>query len=220
MAILIIFIWILNYNFGFSQTKINEEPKTNSTKYDIGVDIVSNYVWRGLLVAPASSIQGNAELSKSWLSTGFWTSTTFIGTYIETDVYIGCNIKNITATIANYLTGKQDFYNFKNNETSHAGEVLLQYIIRDKFPMQISAGSIIWGADLQLDSIGVDEEVYFNTHQNFSTYLELTYPTIFIDVDLEFTIGGVTHKSYYYETTGAAITNINITDSFSLPISV
>ncbi|MEN8120844.1 MAG: hypothetical protein ABFS35_10880 [Bacteroidota bacterium] len=205
-----------------------QEDSTKIVEFDLGADIASSYVWRGLLFDNSPNIQGWGELAAGSFFAGIWASTNFTGTYAETDVYAGVALGNLTATFTDYFTGYDDVFNFDKLETWHAGELMLQYTISEDFPLQITAATIIYGADLKLDSIGsIDEEPYFNEESNYSTYFELMYPFSIGSVDLEFAIGGTTHDSYFYATEGAALTNISlksskaikVTNDFELPVS-
>lgn len=210
------------FSFGYTQEKTN-----NPISFDLGADITSSYIWRGLQLDNAPNIQGWGELSAGNFFIGAWASSNFNGNFAETDVYVGYTLGNLTATLTDYFSGSEDAFNYKKEETGHSGELMLEYSISDAFPLKLTAGTIVFGSDLKLDYIDDAEEPYFKDNNNYSTYLELMYPFTVGAVDFEFAIGGTTHESYYYSSEGAAITNINlktsksvkITSEFELPIA-
>jgi len=186
---------------------------------DMGVDLVSNYVWRGIQHDAAPNIQGWVELYTDSFFAGLFASTNLTGSYSETDIYVGFYFGNLTITITDYLWGTDDAFNFKRGETSHSGEISLQYTIGEDFPLRLTGAAVVYGDDMKLDSIAVTAEPYFSNNRNYSAYLELMYPVSLGSIDFELSLGGVTHESYYYDATQAAIINIGIKASKMIPIS-
>ena len=82
-------IFILSFSIcSFAQEEEKEE-KTSSVSFDLGADITSSFIWRGLLIDPTPQIQGWAEVGFGNLFIGSWGAANFQGTYTETDVYLG-----------------------------------------------------------------------------------------------------------------------------------
>lgn len=203
-----------------------EESEKNSNT-DLGVDIVSSYIWRGLLVDPTPNIQGWGEFGFKGFSMGAWASTNFTGTYIETDFYLGYKYENFNATLTNYKVGWDDYFNVKKESTAHVGELALAYTVSDNFPLQILGSVLIYGDDKKIDSYDATGEAILSDTKNYSAYFELQYTLTHGETDISFTGGIVTHESYFYTTDGFAVTNLGIslekaikfTDDFSLPIN-
>ncbi|HEY5498935.1 MAG TPA: hypothetical protein VIK20_00980, partial [Bacteroidales bacterium] len=57
--------------------------------YKVTADLVSSYVWRGVLstATPTPNVQPSLAFVKGALELGAWGSTDFIGSYKEIDLY-------------------------------------------------------------------------------------------------------------------------------------
>jgi hypothetical protein len=224
-TVLIIVLILISFSV-FSQDIIlvNKDSKSYT---DIGADIVSSYVWRGLQVDASPNIQGWGEFGNNFFNVGVWASSNFNGSYVEADVYAGFTIGGFNALLTDYFVGSDDFFNFDKNETTHVAEIALQYTISDNFPLQFTFGTLIFGDDKQIASVDLNDDPVFNNKNNFSSYIELMYTITHRNTEISCVAGGVTHESYFYSSEKASIINlgvtaskeIKITDNFSLPIS-
>lgn len=112
------------------------------------------------------------------------------------------------------------YFNFKSHETAHHFEAGLAYTLPvEKFPLSIAWYTMFAGADK--DDKG---------RQNYSSYVELNYPFSVKSVDLNLTCGFLPYEAgvgvYGVPNSGFAVTNvalkgiteIKITDNFSIPV--
>lgn len=204
------------FTSGFCQDVNNKE--STDTYADLGADIVSSYLWRGLMLDPTPNMQGWGEFGIGSLTIGAWASSNFTGTFLETDLYASYNFGPVDIVFTDYYVGWENYFKFKKEETIHAGEIMLEYTISEDFPLQLSLGTIIYGADAKVSGD--------TSKNNFSTYFELQYPFAVGETEISLIAGGVTHESGFYESDGAAIINlgamiskeIKISDAFSLPV--
>lgn len=116
--------------------------------------------------------------------------------------------------------GARKYFNFKSHETAHHFEAGLAYTLPvEKFPLSIAWYTMFAGADK--DDKG---------RQNYSSYVELNYPFSVKSVDLNLTCGFLPYEAgvgvYGVPNSGFAVTNvalkgiteIKITDNFSIPV--
>ncbi len=199
-----------------------EEGSTSAFSADLGTDLVSSYVWRGLAFDNAPNIQGSGEIGLGGFFAGAWASVNFPGTYQETDLYAGYGIGNFTLSVTDYFTGWEDYFNFVHDQTGHVGELIASYTLSENIPLTFTLGTLVYGADKKLDS-----DTSFSSRNNYSTYLEMMYPFTVGETELSLVAGGVLQESAFYISDGAALINlgiavskeIKVTELFSLPIS-
>lgn len=218
------FCLLLCIFFSVSLFAQDEESAFNT---DLGADLVSSYMWRGIQLDSGPNIQGWGELGFGNFAVGVWSSSNFIGTFTETDLYASYSMNNFTIMVTDYFTGNEAYFEFKKETTFHSGELTLQYYFGDNFPLQLSANIIFYGADLKLDSYNLFGDPVFTDKNNYSSYIELSYPIELESSSIGLVAGFVVNESYYYGTDGAAIINlgasiskeIKMNENFNLPLN-
>jgi len=212
MNILIIGFLVLITSFNlFAQNEIN-----------VGADLVSRYVWRGLDFGDSPSIQPTIYFTTSKFEIGAW------GAYQlgrdassapadEIDLFLGYTFdsKNgsFKISVVDYYFPNSGlrFGEVKDGEGAHTLEGILSYEGPKSFPIAILVG------------------VNFYNDSGYNSYFELGYSTMFKEVGLKLFVGatpGSSTNSIYYGTEKFAVINvgvsasknIKITDDFSLPI--
>lgn len=199
-----------------------EEVSASAFSADLGADLVSSYVWRGLALDNAPNIQGFGEIGLGGFFAGAWASVNFTGTYQETDLYAGYGIGNFTLSLTDYFVGWEDYFNFVHDQTGHVGELVANYTLSEKIPLTLTLGTLIYGADKKLNT-----DSSYSSQNNYSTYLEMIFPFSVGETEISLVAGGVLQESAFYMTDGVALINlgvalskdIKLTDLFSLPIS-
>lgn len=187
----------------------------NAQGFNVGADLVSRYIWRGLEAAPGVSIQPNLSYSGNGLSVGVWASYALspqAANADENDFWLSYSRGAFSLTVTDYYYPSgvnPDISDFSDNGFgAHVDEVALSY-----------SG----GKDMPLD-VMLAVNVYNDPDHSF--YLELTWHGPGgVDVFTGITKG----KSAWYAVydKGAKILNaglnyskeIKITSDFSLPIS-
>ena len=185
-------------------------------KWDLGADIQSRYVWRGIQLGGASpSIQPYAEYATGKFTFGAWGAYSLGGTNTaqELDLYLVFDFnKSFSLSITDYFfpadgTGNNNNYLDLGSSTGHVYEAALSFGGTKSFPIGISVATNFAGA-----STG-------------STYIELSYET---NSGVNLFAGGVFgDDDGYYFTTGSGLINlgiskskeIKITETFTLPVN-
>lgn len=211
-----------------SVSLLQAEEKESGVKFNVGADLVSSYVWRGMYQTGAS-FQPTLGLSVAGFSLTAWGSTDFTGIKDnsiptggkEVDLTVAYTFGNsgLTVSVADLWwagQGAGKYFNFKSHETAHHFEGIVAYTLPvEKFPLSIAWNTMFAGQDKNSEG-----------KQNYSSYVELNYPFAVKCVDLNATCGFVPYEAPIYATSGFSVTNIalkgstaiKITDSFSLPI--
>lgn len=198
------------------------QDSTDKSKFDIGVDFSSCYIWRGNLVDPEPNIQPLIEYSYKNLSVGFWGSSNFSGSYKEIDLYAVYNAGPFSLTITDYFwdiaVSDIKYFNYDNDSTRHVFEGTLSYTISEKFPLKLSAGTIFYGDDKSTEETDTKRE------NLYSSYFEVLYPFKLSGKEIEASLGYSPWEGYYGTGPGfvnlmlTASREIKITDHFSLPV--
>jgi hypothetical protein len=224
---------------GYSQKTDGEqtEIKVSSTAaFTVGADLVSRYIWRGSDYGNAPAIQPAVAFSVSGFEAGFWGSYGLgqyskqindstianMGHYTEFDMYVSYTWKGITLMAYDYFfpnplnpNNGNKFYNFKNNTTGHTVEISLAWAGTEKFPLQLFAGTLVYGADKGKDSTGVYGT---GSDNNFSTYFEAAYQFNVKGIGVKPFAGAIPFGAAWYGPYGGVI-NAGLTVSKSIVIS-
>jgi len=80
-----------------ADTSINESP------FDFSADIVSRYVWRGMLFGGTPHVQLTASYSKGGFSAGVWGSYGVAMPFYEIDLFASYSLSAFTFTIFDYF---------------------------------------------------------------------------------------------------------------------
>jgi hypothetical protein len=196
-----------------------------ASPFKVTADLVSSYVWRGVLSTPTATpnFQPTLAFIKGPVEIGVWGSTDFSGIYKEADIYASVTAGSFKFTVTDYNWGfKTRYFNYKNEETDHIFEGSVAYTGPASFPVSISANVMFSGADKKWDNnFGAQDP----TKQAYSTYLEVGYAYAYFSPF----IGISPSDGYYGDGYGGAgfgvvnlgvtsTKNLKITDSFSLPL--
>jgi hypothetical protein len=145
-----------------------------------------------------------------------------MGHYAEFDFYLSYTWKGFTLMAYDYFlpnpldpNSGNKYFNFKKNTTGHTVEICLSWAGPEKFPLQLYAGTLVYGADKGKDSTGVYGTAADN---NYSTYFEAAYPFNVGGFGVKPFLGGIPFGSAWYGPYGG-IVNAGLTVSKSIPIS-
>lgn len=201
-----------------SNTVADDSPKI---KLNIGVDLVSRYVWRGSLFSDAPNIQPYASVTYGQFTLMNWNSYAVNKNYAEVDFFLTWQPGRFGITLSDFcglVEPKDSVYNYfdyNNKTTSHAFESTVFYTISESFPLKLTAGVFFYGLDKNEEG-----------DNNYSTYYEVSYPLQVTDYNLNFFAGGTTDAGYY--GTKAGLVNVGttiqkelkVTPSFTIPLSL
>jgi hypothetical protein len=162
----------------FTTAKAQDSSKF---KVNVGADLVSNYIWRGVpsiisgtstpLLSP--NFQPYFSVSGYNFTLGAWGSYDFAGLYHETDLSLGYAVGPVSLTVNDYYWNyATKYFDYKSKSTGHIIEGSIAFAGPDKFPINISVSTFLYGADKKYLT---DPTVTDSTKQNFSTYIEASY---------------------------------------------
>ncbi len=211
----------LNPFTSFSQQATETEgAEMSKHSLELNADIVSRYVWRGMLLSATPNIQPSVTYSYGGFSAGFWGSYAVAAPFAEIDIFLTYEIGSFSFTLNDYYVEDEtdlslnNYFLWKNETTPHALEGVVAFGGTESFPLSLSVATIFYGLDKDA-----------NAKNYMSTYIELGYPANIGGTDVNFFVGG-TPKEGMYATkaglvnVGAGVSKeIKITDSFSLPVS-
>ena len=220
-----------------------EKPVEGSASFSVGADLVSRYIWRGADYGNAPSIQPSVAFSVAGFKAGFWgayglgqyskrvndSTVANMGNYSEFDFYLSYTLKGFTIMAYDYFlpnpldpNSQNRYFNFKNSTTGHTLEVCLSWAGPEKFPLQLYAGTLVYGADKGKDASG---EYGKGSDNNYSTYFEAAYLFNIKGIGVKPFVGGIPFGSSWYGQS-AGIVNagltvnkaIHISKDYSLPV--
>ncbi|MBU2492218.1 MAG: hypothetical protein KJ571_06290 [Bacteroidetes bacterium] len=180
----------------------------NAQEINLGADIVSKYMWRGLEINKAPNIQPSLSYSNSGFEAGFWGSYALVKDVsdianFEIDAYVGYSFGDFGLILTDYYfpeagtkIGKFD----GEGAGAHTLEIGAAY----SGPISIAA--------------------YYNFHNDVGNniYFEIGYSTSVGEVGLDLFVGGTPGSEDnpgYYGSDNLAIINIGVTASKSIKIT-
>ncbi|MEI7662589.1 MAG: TorF family putative porin [Bacteroidota bacterium] len=215
-----------------------DEKSGNSAAFSVGTDVVSRYIWRGADYGNSPAVQPSVAFSVAGFKAGFWGSYGLghyskqlndstvldLGNYAEFDFYLSYTLKGFTLMAYDYFlpnpldpNNHNKYFNFKNSTTGHTVEVCLSWAGPEKFPLQLYAGTLVYGDDKRKNN---------GSKNNFSTYFEAAYQFSVKGFGVKPFIGAIPVGSGWYGpyagvvNAGLTISKpITITKDFSLPVT-
>lgn len=202
---------------------------TSKVELNLGTDFVSRYVWRGTDYGRSPSIQPYMSATFGKFELGAWGAFTTNGLNIqETDLYLTYSISDaFSVTLFDYFfpddaLTMNNYFEYTNDKTGHIEELVVSFNGTKKIPLNLSIGTIIYGAD-KVNYYSLDEPD--NTDLNFSTYIELGYSGSIGNGTFNTFVGFTTHTGLYgegFNVVNVGITgnkDVKLTEYFSLPLS-
>ncbi len=198
---------------------------TTFAQFDLGVDVQSRYIWRGIQLGNNSaSIQPYVEYSAGQFSIGAWGAYGLGGDgggLNEADLYASWSPTDyLSITVTDYFFpaegNNQGYWPYNNG---HVFEGMISFSGVDGFPVGITVATNFGGADQKA-----------NGDQSYSTYIEASYSKSIGENGVEVSVfaGGVIgDEGGYYLTDGEGLINlglgvskeIKITENWSLPVN-
>ena len=193
------------------------------------IDLVNNYVWRGMDQNSGFSVQPTLGLSYKGFTLSAWGSQSLTNNadrdVQELDLNLSYSIGGLSATLSDYWWGglHNPYGYYKEGpadnpvDGGHHFEATLAYNFGDKLPLTLSWSTWFAGADLRTES----------GNRSYSTYINASYDIACpADVTLTPSVGFTPWQGYYNDK--AAITDISLkaskdvelSDKLSLPVFV
>lgn len=216
-------------------------------KLNVGADLVSRYVWRGLDYGGSPSIQPTLSFGIGNFEIGYWGAMALTNNYVEADLYAKYSIKGFSVALTDYyipsaasalnnsrysFCKNPDIINFDtataenlDRYTCHSVEATLQYKGPEKFPVSVTVGTLIYGNDKSpqdtvFTSSGLVQSVRFKNR--YSTYIELGYAFAVKGFNFDVFVGATPFSSIYSTPAydgGFAVINTGITGYRSIKIT-
>lgn len=225
-----------------------DSTETSKLNFDVGADLVSRYVWRGIQFGGFSpSIQPGASVAIGNLEIGAWGSYSIGGAnpYQEFDLYISYTLMDgmFSLSLNDYYfpdeTADYKYFRYDKDETGHIFEGSVSFNGTESFPVSFLLGVNFFGNDVR--KINDDQtSPDFNSEDGlqYSSYAEIGYSGSIKDVSIDAFMGlalnnpkkADANTGYIGETgfygDGFGVVNlgftaskeIKITENYSLPV--
>jgi len=212
---LLLFILLISFT-GISQNTETATDTIQKSNFDIGVDVQSRYIWRGIMLGGnTASIQPYVEYSTGIFAFGVWGAYAVGGDAYgqEADLYLTISpLDFLSFTVTDYFfptdLESNNYFDYSNKTTGHVFELMASFS-SEKFPIGFTVATNFTGADQ--DS---------NGDQSFSTYVEANYGTAIKSVDISLFAGAVfSDNGSYYGTDGSGFINLGISASKEIKIT-
>ena len=204
-----------------------QEKDSCKVTVDVTADVVSSYIWRGLVSDLKPNIQPSVALGIGNFEAGIWGSSNFDNTYREVDYWLAYSYKSFTLTFNDYCWSpyldKGKYFNWNNSSTCHYLELQLDWEGPEKFPVKCTAATFIHGLDKKFN----DDDTLKggDLKNNYSTYFEVSYPFQLKNTEINVFAGGTPAEGFYADK--AALINVGIsakkqlaiTEQYSLPLT-
>ena len=191
-----------------SSLVVNAQDKVETS---MSVDIVSQYVWRGMDLG-SSSIQPGLGISYKGLSLSAWGSVglTSADDTKEFDLTLAYSAGGFNIGITDYwfdsgLDPKNRYFRYNAHSTNHLFEGNVGY--------DFGCLSLQWYTNL-LGNDGLNKD----GDRAYSSYIEMAVPFSCVSCDWEAVLGAVPYATDFYGTNGFAVTEIGLkaTKEFSI----
>jgi len=192
---LIFFILFSLSSIGVAQSKTDKDIEdceeaeigNSSIHFNLGADLVSRYVWRGLQYGGnAPSIQPGICMTWKGLNVGFWGaySTAGANESEELDLFISYTFAKdmFTVLFTDYYFPNDrvpdKFYNYDVDSTHHILEGTVSFNGVEKVPLSVLLAVNFYGADAsRIENDPNSPDFNKKVGIQYSTYLELKYST-------------------------------------------
>ena len=155
------------------------QEEESKSPFDISVDLMSRYVWRGTDFGHSPSIQPGLEYSKGGLAIGTWGAfTTTLAGGQEADLYVFYTFmdEKVSVGLTDYFfpdefASENNYFEYNDTLTGHVFEVSASYNGTEDFPLSILVATNVYGADARKN----DANGLPTNKLQYSTYIEAKY---------------------------------------------
>ncbi|HRY33316.1 MAG TPA: hypothetical protein P5531_10150 [Bacteroidales bacterium] len=203
------------------------EKDSCKLELNVAAEVVSSYLWRGLVGDLSPNIQPSLSLAYGQFELGLWGSSNFHGTYREVDSWLSYSWKSLTFTVNDYFYTPNDtlrFFEYNYDKTGHLIEGMLGWDGPASFPLKLSVATFFMGPDNEFDYYDTTSKIAYYRN-NYSTYLEVRYPFSVKQTECEAFLGGTPMEGYYGSSPGIinlgirASRKLKITEHYTLPVN-
>lgn len=149
-----------------SSLSLNAQEE-ESSPFNLGADLYSNYIWRGSKFGTGPAIQPCLEYSAGNLTIGSWGSFGVTDDEAaETDLYLSYGFDfGLSVGVTDYYYPGNPYFDYADTSASHAFEVNLGYEIKS---FSLSANYVLNEATSGPESVGGD--MYFELGYSFENF--------------------------------------------------
>jgi len=188
-----------------SSARVLAQDEVTNSKFNVGADLYSNYIWRGTKYGQGPSVQPSLKFVSGGLTAGVWGSFDASG-YAEADPYISYTLPfGLSLGLTDYYYPGLAFFEVSDTAGSHAFEINGGFA---KGGFSLSANYIVNEAGGAASAGG---DMYFQagyTFKDFSLFAGAGDGWHTSDGEFAFCNLGI-----------GATKTIRITDSFSIPVN-
>lgn len=224
----------------FVLTTLNAQPNDRNP-FELGFQFQSSKTWRGLNISDEPFIQSKLSITnkQKTLALGVRGSNSFNGDYKQFDYFASYKLGKFNFSVwdiynySAYLKPDPDIFDYSPETTRHFIDATIAYQVSNKFPLNISWSTIVFGRDrdvLPEDALAKsDKDPVRNGKNRYSTYVQLAYPFKYDGFIIKPYIGGVfalnSKNTFYSDNAGIATIGFNTYSkmkigNLNLPISV
>jgi hypothetical protein len=199
-----------------AQTEADETPEV----FNLNVDVVSRYVWRGLQYSASPNVQPYLSFTFGNFTIGSWASYGIAEKYAEVDLYASYSLGSFSFTVSDYFSEDEDnlktndYFDWRADSTTHSLEAAISWAGTEGFPLKATASVFFYGNDQSDES-----EPYY------SSYFELGYPFKVGSFDIDVFAGATLNEGLYSDKANLVnlgfktSRDLQITDKYALPLS-
>ena len=222
----------------FPGISFSQDSKKPAADFQIGADIMSRYIWRGLnLGGPGPSIQPTLKLnvgnSDHMFSVGGWGAYTFgPSSNQELDMIVSYTFKGmLTLMVTDYFfpglyNDKHDqYFYYCQDSTGHVFEGMVMFNGTAKIPFTLMVATNFYGNDARRMK-EINDTTFVEDGLQYSTYIELGFKKSIKRFDFNAFVGGTVtnpntsrHETGYYANNKAGFTNIGIKVARAIPVT-
>lgn len=190
------------------------DSSDNKVTASLGVDLVNQYVWRGLYLGGVG-VQPTLGIEYRGLSLSAWGNIGVSDPEVnkEIDLTLEYEYKGFNVSVTDYWLSEGNFFNWKNSTTPHV------------FGASVGYDFGFLAAAWYTNFAGADG-TKSDGSRAYSSYFELSAPFKLGGLDWTGSIGFTPWETTYYEASGFAVTEIalkavkefTIKDRFRIPI--
>lgn len=199
-------------------TAMNNVTAQDAVETTISADIVSQYIWRGQDLGNVS-LQPTLGISYKGLSLSGWGSVGLSdpNDTKEFDLTLAYTLGGLNIGVTDYwfnnIGPEPRYFKYDAHGTNHLFEANIGY--------DFGVVSVQW-----FTNFAGNDGTNKSGKRAYSSYAEVSVPFKLVTVDWTATVGAVPYFTTYYDTTGFAVTNLNlratkdikVTDSFKIPV--
>jgi hypothetical protein len=222
----------------FPGITFSQDSKKWPAGFQIGADIMSRYIWRGLNAGGTGpSIQPTLKLNVGntdhMFSVGGWGAYTFGPTSNqEVDMIVSYTFKGMLTLMVTdyffpglYADKREQYFYYRQDSTGHVFEGMVMFNGTDKVPFTLMVATNFYGNDARRMK-EVNDSTFVEDGLQYSTYIELGFKKTIRHFDFNAFVGGTVtnpntsrHETGYYANTKAGFTNIGIKVARAIPVT-